>query len=108
MPIFHQVIGDTSDPRAATTEQFAEFWHEIAKRFRDNEKVIFGINNEPHDMVSMTSAFTTVGSRLRVIRTQGSSWKMIKYPPSTLINISLYKWVLECHVVRGFRVPWYP
>ena len=34
-----------------------------------------------------------------------ASWKMIKYPPSTLINISLYKWVLECYVVRGFRVP---
>ncbi|OTA67974.1 glycoside hydrolase family 5 protein [Hypoxylon sp. EC38] len=44
------VIGDTSDPTAATTEQFGEFWGELARRFADNEKVIFGLMNEPHDM----------------------------------------------------------
>jgi len=44
------IIGDTTDPAAATTEQFREFWHELASRFVDNEKVIFGIMNEPHDM----------------------------------------------------------
>ncbi|KAK7453472.1 hypothetical protein VKT23_011748 [Stygiomarasmius scandens] len=44
------VIGDTSDPNAATTEDFGAFWTELANRFVDNEKVIFGINNEPHDM----------------------------------------------------------
>ena len=47
-----QVIGNTSDPTAATTEQFAEFWGELAGRFRTNPNVVFGINNEPHDMVS--------------------------------------------------------
>ena len=31
---------------APTTEQFKEFWQEMATRFKDNEKVIFGINNE--------------------------------------------------------------
>ncbi|KAI0099567.1 glycoside hydrolase family 5 protein [Hypoxylon sp. NC0597] len=46
------VIGDTSDPTAATTEQFGEFWGELAKRFADNEKVIFGLMNEPHDMAT--------------------------------------------------------
>ncbi|KAG6820198.1 hypothetical protein H0H93_004048 [Arthromyces matolae] len=46
-----QVIGNSSDPTAATTKQFGEFWAELAKRFRTNPKVIFGINNEPHDMV---------------------------------------------------------
>ncbi|EIM82017.1 endoglucanase 1 [Stereum hirsutum FP-91666 SS1] len=44
------IIGDTTDPAAATTAQFQEFWAELASRFADNEKVIFGINNEPHDM----------------------------------------------------------
>ena len=39
-----------SDPAAATTKQFKEFWHEMACRYVDNEKVIFGIMNEPHDM----------------------------------------------------------
>ena len=46
-----QVIGNTSDPTAATTEEFGKFWRELASRFVHNEKVIFGINNEPHDMV---------------------------------------------------------
>ncbi|KAJ8096679.1 glycoside hydrolase [Lipomyces tetrasporus] len=44
------VIGNSSDPHAATTDQFAEFWHEIAKRTRFNPRVVYGIMNEPHDM----------------------------------------------------------
>jgi endoglucanase len=44
------IIGDTSDKTAATTAQFGAFWGELAGRFRDNEKVIFGLMNEPHDM----------------------------------------------------------
>jgi len=49
-PATGSVIGNTSDPKAATTAQFGEFWEELAGRFKDNGKVIFGINNEPHDM----------------------------------------------------------
>ncbi|KAK4250293.1 glycoside hydrolase superfamily [Corynascus novoguineensis] len=51
-PFSGSVIGNTSDPTAATTAQFGEFWGELAKRFADNEKVIFGLMNEPHDMPS--------------------------------------------------------
>ena len=51
-PFSGGVIGNTSDPEAATTEQFAAFWGELARRFADNEKVIFGLMNEPHDMPS--------------------------------------------------------
>ncbi|KAG6860875.1 hypothetical protein C0995_006430, partial [Termitomyces sp. Mi166 len=47
------VIGNSSDPTAATTQQFGEFWAELARRFQSNPKVVFGINNEPHDMVSV-------------------------------------------------------
>ncbi|KAJ3995996.1 endoglucanase 1 [Lentinula boryana] len=46
------IIGDTTDPNAATTEQFQEFWTELASRFVDNPQVVFGINNEPHDMAT--------------------------------------------------------
>lgn len=49
-PMTGSVIGNTTDPAAATTEQFAEFWGELASRFADNERVLFGIMNEPHDM----------------------------------------------------------
>jgi endoglucanase len=31
---------------AATTAQFAAFWGELSRRFKTNEKVIFGLMNE--------------------------------------------------------------
>jgi endoglucanase len=40
------VIGNKSDVKAATTAQFAKFWGELARRFKTNEKVIFGLMNE--------------------------------------------------------------
>ncbi|KAI7288158.1 hypothetical protein KC345_g87 [Hortaea werneckii] len=43
-------IGNNSDPKAATSEQFGHFWRQLASRHRYNPNVIFGINNEPHDM----------------------------------------------------------
>ncbi|CAK5274384.1 unnamed protein product, partial [Mycena citricolor] len=49
-PFSGSVIGNVSDPTAATTAQFKSFWHELARRFVFNPKVVFGINNEPHDM----------------------------------------------------------
>ncbi|KAL9617328.1 MAG: hypothetical protein Q9160_007857 [Pyrenula sp. 1 TL-2023] len=49
-PATGSIIGDTSDPNAATTQQFSDFWQELAGRFVDNPKVIFGLMNEPHDM----------------------------------------------------------
>ncbi|OTB01754.1 glycoside hydrolase family 5 protein [Hypoxylon sp. CI-4A] len=51
-PYSGSVIGNTTDPTAATTEQFGEFWGELAKRFANNEKVIFALMNEPHDMAT--------------------------------------------------------
>ncbi|KZV83052.1 glycoside hydrolase [Exidia glandulosa HHB12029] len=49
-PFSGSVIGNTTDPRAATTQEFEEFWFELASRFRNNPRVIFGINNEPNSM----------------------------------------------------------
>lgn len=49
-PFSGSVIGNVSDPTAATTADFGKFWGRLAARFKDNEKVVFGINNEPHDM----------------------------------------------------------
>ncbi|KAJ7246942.1 endoglucanase 1 [Mycena rebaudengoi] len=49
-PFSGSVIGNTTDPTAATTAQFGAFWKELASRFAHNPKVVFGINNEPHSM----------------------------------------------------------
>ncbi|KAI0471535.1 endoglucanase 1 [Xylariaceae sp. FL0804] len=51
-PYSGSVIGNTSDPDAATTAQFGEFWGELAGRFKDNDQVIFELMNEPHDMTT--------------------------------------------------------
>ena len=51
-PFSGSVIGNASDPKAATTAQFGALWGELAKRFASNEKVIFELMNEPHDMPS--------------------------------------------------------
>ena len=52
-PTSGSVIGNTSDPKAATTAQFEEFWEELAGRFRFNPKVIFGIMNEVRAIASL-------------------------------------------------------
>lgn len=44
------IIGNTSDPKASSTENLAAFWGELSKRFMTNPNVIYGIMNEPHDM----------------------------------------------------------
>ncbi|CZT44395.1 probable endoglucanase 1 precursor [Rhynchosporium secalis] len=49
-PMTGSVIGNASDVTAATTAQFGAFWGELAGRFKNNEKAIFGLMNEPHDM----------------------------------------------------------
>jgi endoglucanase len=51
-PYSGSIIGNTSDPTAATTAQFGKFRGELAGRFRDNPKVIFGLMNEPRDMAT--------------------------------------------------------
>jgi endoglucanase len=51
-PFSGSVIGNTSDTKAATTEDLATFWAELSTRFIANTNVIFGIMNEPHDMPS--------------------------------------------------------
>ncbi len=51
-PFSGSVIGNASDPKAATTAQLGAFWGELARRFKDNERVLFGLMNEPHDMPS--------------------------------------------------------
>ncbi|KAK4464749.1 endoglucanase 1 [Cladorrhinum samala] len=81
-PFSGSVIGNASDPTAATTAQFGAFWGELAKRFADNEKVIFGLMNEPHDMPSQllldnlqaaVTAIRATGAKNLII-TPGNAW----------------------------------
>jgi endoglucanase len=42
----NQLIGSSAVPNTA----FANFWERLAVRYKSNNKVIFGLMNEPHDM----------------------------------------------------------
>ncbi|VBB75808.1 Putative Glycoside Hydrolase Family 5 [Podospora comata] len=66
------VIGNTSDPIAATTAQFAAFWGELASRFKTNEKVLFGLMNEPHSMPSRL-VFSNLQAAITAIRATGAN-----------------------------------
>ncbi|KAF8318150.1 glycoside hydrolase family 5 protein [Clavulina sp. PMI_390] len=77
-PSSGSIIGSTSDPSAATTAQFAEFWGELAGRFKSNEKVVFGLMNEPHDM-STSLLFANNQAAITAIRNAGAN-QMILAP----------------------------
>ncbi|KAK0739412.1 glycoside hydrolase superfamily [Apiosordaria backusii] len=70
-PFSGSVIGNTSDPTAVTTAQFAAFWGELARRFADNEKVLFGLMNEPHSMPSQL-VFDNLQAAITAIRATGA------------------------------------
>lgn len=100
-PYSGSVIGnDTSDANAASTAQFGEFWGELAGRFKDNEKVIFGLMNEPHDMPTQLvlennqaaiNAIREAGAGNLIIMpgnswTGGHAWTEGSDPSSALMN----------------------
>ncbi|KAK0666424.1 endoglucanase 1 [Cercophora samala] len=81
-PFSGSIIGNTADPTAATTAQFAAFWGELASRFAENEKVLFGLMNEPHSMPTklvfdnLQAAITSIratGAK-NMILTPGNAW----------------------------------
>ncbi|KAI1173466.1 glycoside hydrolase family 5 protein [Nemania sp. FL0916] len=99
-PYSGSVIGDEGDPDAATTAQFGAFWGELAARFKDNEKVIFGLMNEPHDMASSLvlannqaaiDAIRAAGAENLIIMpgnswTGGHAWTEGNDPSSAVMN----------------------
>ncbi|KAI1355881.1 glycoside hydrolase family 5 protein [Xylaria sp. FL0043] len=100
-PYSGSVIGNnTSDPTAASTADFGAFWGELASRFKDNEKVIFGLMNEPHDMPTQLvldnnqaaiTAIRDAGASNLIIMpgnswTGGHAWTQGDDPSSALMN----------------------
>lgn len=63
-----RIIGE--DDRAPPAS-FAAFWGEIARRCRDANHVIFGLQNEPHDQQATRLAITN-GAAIAAIRAAGA------------------------------------
>jgi xyloglucan-specific exo-beta-1,4-glucanase len=62
------VIGGATVPISA----FADFWSRLASQFKNNPKVVFGLMNEPHDIVTETWV-TAANAAIAAIRTTGAT-----------------------------------
>ncbi|KAF8865727.1 glycoside hydrolase [Acephala macrosclerotiorum] len=87
-PMTGSIIGNSSDPKAATTAQFGAFWGELSRRFKGNEKVIFGLMNEPmitqpHDMAT---SLVLVNDQTAIDAIRKHSWTQGSYASSLLLQ----------------------
>jgi len=64
-----------------TNAQFSSLWSQLATKYANNNKVAFGIMNEPHDLVVSTWA-TTVQAAVTAIRQAGAKTNTILLPGS--------------------------
>ncbi|KAK7680569.1 Manganese dependent endoglucanase Eg5A [Cerrena zonata] len=56
-----------------TNDQFASIWTQLAQKYGSNERVIFGIMNEPHDIPSVSTWVDTVQNTVNAIRAAGAT-----------------------------------
>ncbi len=74
-----RIIGQDSD---APADSFAQFWGALAQRCRDQDDIVFALQNEPHDQDAATlvetsnraiAAIRSAGAR-QLILVSGSAW----------------------------------
>ncbi|KAJ7436495.1 carbohydrate-binding module family 1 protein/Glycoside hydrolase family 5 protein [Mycena galericulata] len=63
-----------------TNAQFAQTWSEIATKYANTEKVIFGVMNEPHDIPNIELWAGSVQAAVTAIRNAGATSQMILLP----------------------------
>lgn len=60
-------------------QQFISLWTQLAKHYATQQKIIFGIMNEPHDL-DMTSWARTAQAAIKAIRIAGATSQLILLP----------------------------
>lgn len=60
-----KIIGSSGGP---TNDQFVSLWTQLATNYGTNNKVIFGVMNEPHDLTSIPQWAATVQAVVTAIR----------------------------------------
>ncbi|PSR78584.1 hypothetical protein PHLCEN_2v7331 [Hermanssonia centrifuga] len=63
-----------------TNEQFADLWTSIATKYAGNEKIIFGVMNEPHDIPDINLWAQSVQAAVTAIRNAGATSQLILLP----------------------------
>ncbi|CAF9943335.1 MAG: hypothetical protein ALECFALPRED_011074 [Alectoria fallacina] len=59
-----------------TNDQFGNLWAQLAQKYASQKNVVFGLMNEPHDLV-MTTWAATVQNAIYAIRDNGATTQMI-------------------------------
>lgn len=62
-----------------TDEQFASLWGQIATKYASNERIVFELMNEPHDL-DVAAWARTCGAAITAIRNAGATKQMILLP----------------------------
>ncbi|KAF1838880.1 endoglucanase 1 [Decorospora gaudefroyi] len=70
-PTSGSIIGNETDPKAATTTQLATFWSTLSTRFLTNPNIIYGLMNEPHTMPTQL-VLTNTQAAITAIRAAGA------------------------------------
>ncbi|KAI9703633.1 MAG: hypothetical protein M1836_007403 [Candelina mexicana] len=63
-----------------TDDQFANLWAQLGKAYAANEKVIFGLMNEPHEVPDINRWAVSVQAAVTAIRKAGATTQMITLP----------------------------
>jgi len=66
-----------------SNDQYVSMWSQLAKKYANNQKVIFGIMNEPHDLQSVSTWVSTVQLVVNAIRSAGATSNYILLPGSS-------------------------
>lgn len=73
-----KLVGQADGP---SNDKFSDFWGKLASKLKDNNNVIFGIMNEPHDL-DLDKWAITVQQAITAIRNAGARNQMILIPGS--------------------------
>ncbi|KAF9054456.1 endoglucanase [Panaeolus papilionaceus] len=66
-----------------TDDQFTSLWSQVAAKYKDNSKIIFGIMNEPHDLQSVPTWVESVQAAVNAIREAGATSQYLLLPGSS-------------------------
>ena len=69
--------------------QFADLWAQLATKYRTNDKVMFGLMNEPHDL-DINIWANTVQAAVTAIRNAGATTQMILMPGTNFASAGAF------------------
>ncbi|THH19988.1 hypothetical protein EW146_g1281 [Bondarzewia mesenterica] len=66
-----------------TNDEFASIWSQLAAKYADEPRIIFGIMNEPHDIPSISAWADSVQVAVNAIRAAGATSQYLLMPGSS-------------------------